>query len=350
MTISRRRFLALGAAGAAALGTARPGWFGRPSGGGSRAQGRWTPAPGLPRAAQEVYAAVRDGVIVMAGGMRSSADSSFEFETLEGTAFFDPEAGSWEAGPRLPEPRHHLSMAAVGGTVLGFGGFVGENLRTGFRFRRDVFALGDGRWSREGRMPVPLGESVALAVGGRVHLVTGSLHPENGRPRSASGTHLVYEPDSGAWSEARPAPTPRSSATGAVIDGKLYVVGGRRREGGFENLGALERYDPESDRWDTLRPLPSPAGGLAGASLDGILYCFGGERFGPSGGDVFDESWEYDPAEDEWTATAPMRTPRHGLAAAAVAGRVYAIGGNTAPGVGAATSDVVEALVPSAGG
>lgn len=295
-----------------------------------------------------MYAAVRDGVIVMAGGMRSGADSSLEFETLAGTAFLDPASGSWEKGPDLPEARHHLSLAAVDGTVYGFGGFVGDNLRTGFRFRRDVFALRDGSWTREGRMPAPLGETVALAVDGRIHLVTGSLHPEGERPRSASGKHLVYEPGAGAWSEARPVPTARSSAAGAVIDGELYVAGGRRRDGGFQNLGALERYDPEADRWDSLRPLPRPAGGLAGASVRGSFFCFGGERFGASGGGVFEESWRYDPASDAWTATAPMRTPRHGLAAAAVDGRVYAIGGNTAPAVGAATSRVVEALDPAA--
>jgi len=294
-----------------------------------------------------VYAAVRDGVIVLAGGMRSDADSSLEFETLAGTAFLDPVNESWEKGPDLPEARHHLSLAAVDGTVYGFGGFVGDNLRTGFRFRRDVFALRDGSWTREGRMPAPLGETVALAVDGRIHLLTGSLHPEGERPRSASGKHLVYEPGPGAWSEARPVPTARSSAAGAVIDGELYVAGGRRRDDGFQNLGALERYDPEADRWDSLRPLPRPAGGLAGASVRGSFFCFGGERFDASGGGVFEEAWRYDPASDEWTPAAPMPTPRHGLAAAAVDGRVYAIGGNTAPAVGAATSRVVEALVPS---
>jgi hypothetical protein len=42
-----------------------------------------------------------------------------------------------------------------------------------------------------------------------------------------------------------------------------------------------------------------------------------------------------------------MRTPRHGLAGTALDGRVYAIGGNTAAGIGAATSSVVETLTPS---
>ena len=347
MGMTRRRFLGLAAGGAAAIGA---GFGFRDAPGLQAPPGRWVEQPRLPWRTQEVYAAVRDGRIVVAGGMRSGASSSSSFETLAGTVALDPAEGAWTVGPELPAPRHHLVLATVGETVFGFGGFVGENLRTGFRFRGDVFALRDGGWSRVGEMPAPLGETVAMPVGGRVHLVTGSLHESDGPGGRATGRHLVYEPDSGSWSTARPAPTARSSATGGVVDGQLYVAGGRRMGRGVENLGALERYDPESDEWEQLRPLPQPAGGLAGTGLDGRLYCFGGERFGPDGGGVFRETWVYRPRADEWQELSPMRTPRHGLAAAAIDGRVYAIGGNTAPGVGARTSHAVEALEPSTAG
>ena len=346
MEMTRRRFLGLSAGGAAALGA---GFGFRGLLGRQAPPGRWGEAPRLPWRTQEVYATVRDGRIVVAGGMRSGANSRASFETIAGTAIFDPAEGAWTAGPDLPAPRHHLVLATVGETVFGFGGFVGENLRSGFRFRGDVFALRDGAWSRVGEVPAPLGETVALSAGGRVHLVTGTLHESDAPAGSVTGRHLVYDPGSGSWSEARPAPTARSSATGGVIDGRLYVAGGRRMSGGVENLGALERYDPESDRWEELRPLPQPAGGLAGTALGGRLYCFGGEHFGPDGGGVFREAWAYDPRTDGWQEMAPMRTPRHGLAAAAVDGRLYAIGGNTAPGVGSRTSNVVEAFEPPTG-
>jgi N-acetylneuraminic acid mutarotase len=195
-------------------------------------------------------------------------------------------------------------------------------------------------------MPTPLGETVALSVGGRIHLVTGSLHPDDGAPQGASRTHLVYESDADTWFEARPVPTARSSATGAVLDGHLYVAAGRRTGDGVTNLGALERYDPKTDTWAKLRPLPQPSGGLAGAALDGMLYVFGGEYFSDGGG-VYDRTWAYDPDADTWTERAPMRTPRHGLAGTALNGQIFAIGGNTAAGIGAATSSVAETLAPS---
>lgn len=341
MPFSRRRFLALGAAGAAALAT-RP-LKAVPTG---RREG-WESGPSLPWPTQEVYCTTWNGRIMVAGGLRSGADSDGRFTTLKETALFDPSTETWTSGPALPAPRHHIVLAEANGTAYGFGGFVGETLRNGFQFRRDVYAFDGDRWARIGAMPTPLGETVALSVDGRIHLVTGSLHPDDGDSQGASRTHLVYDPDADAWNEARPVPTARSSATGAVLDGHLYVAAGRRTDGGVTNLGALERYDPAADTWTELRPLPQPSGGLAGAALDGTLYVFGGEYFSEGGG-VYEHTWAYDPEADAWAQKEPMPTPRHGLAGAALDGHVFAIGGNTAAGIGAATSSVVEILSPTA--
>jgi N-acetylneuraminic acid mutarotase len=238
-------------------------------------------------------------------------------------------------------------LGTAAGRVYGFGGFVGESLRNGFQFRDDVYAFDGEQWTRVGAMPAPLGETVALSLDDRIHLITGSLHGSGEEQRGPTDKHLVYEPSADTWSRAAPAPTARSSATGAVIDGHLYVAGGRRREGGgITNLGTLERYDPAADRWTERAPMPQPSGGLAGAALGGILYVFGGEYFSDGGG-VYEHTWAYDPAADAWAERPPMPTPRHGLAGTAIDGRVFAIGGNTAAAIGAATAETVETLTPS---
>lgn len=340
MPSSRRQFLALAATGAAAAAT-RP-W--RTAHALASPSATWRSAPALPAATQEVYGTTWNGRVVVAGGLRSEANTRRRFTTLAQTALFDPTTETWSTGPDLPAPRHHIVLATVGDTAYGFGGFVGENLaQDGFQFRDDVYAFNGNGWTRIGGMPTPLGETVALSVDGRIHLVTGSLHGDETGP---TGRHLVYDPAADAWEEARPAPTARSSATGAVIDGQLYVAGGRTTQDGVTNLGALERYDPAADTWTELRPLPQPSGGLNGAAAGGTLYVFGGEYFSDGGG-VYDDTWAYAPAADEWAECPSMPTPRHGLAGVALNGRIYAIGGNTAPGIGAATSTTVDALVPS---
>jgi len=342
MLHSRRAFLRIALAGSAALALPSRSWARRAA---TRSAG-WRSVPSLPWPTQEVYGTAWNGQIVVAGGLRSEVNSKSRFTTLSGTAFFDPSDGAWSTGPNLPAPRHHLVLAAGPNRVYGFGGFVGETLQEGFQFRDDVYAFDGDEWARIGALPTPVGETVALSVDDRIHLVTGSLHPEDGDAQGASTAHLVYDPVDDTWMDAKPVPTARSSATGGGVDGRLYVAAGRRPDDGITNLGALERYDPETDTWTELRPVPQPSGGLNGAGANGRLYVFGGEYF-EGGGGVHEHTWVYDPVTDRWSEGPPMPTPRHGLAGVAVDERIYAIGGNTAAGIGAATVPTVEALDPS---
>ena len=41
----------------------------------------------------------------------------------------------------------------------------------------------------------------------------------------------------------------------AVLDGKLYAVGGLNDDGGI--LSSVERYDPATNAWEEVAPLPS---------------------------------------------------------------------------------------------
>lgn len=191
---------------------------------------------------------------------------------------------------------------------------------------------------------------MGLAVGDRIHLVTGRTPSgeANGdwNDQGDVATHRVLA--DGRWEQARPCPMARNSAAGAVLDGALWVAGGRTVAGG--GTGQLDRYDPAGDRWDTLAPVPFSAasgqqvgGGLAMVALGSKLVAFGGEWFAPGGGGVFAETWLYDPAADRWDEGPAMKTPRHGLAAAAVDGVAYAIAGSALVSSGA-TTGAVEAL------
>ncbi|MFN7231238.1 MAG: Kelch repeat-containing protein [Brevundimonas sp.] len=295
----------------------------------------WRAAAPLPWPAQEVHAAVWNGRIAVAGGLVGRTDAPLHIEDRVG--LYDPVADVWREGPRLPEPRHHPMMAVLGGDLWAIGGYgrgAGD-----WTNRTEVWRLSPGAdaWRSGSGLPTPQAEAVGLAHAGRVHLITGRS-PRDGvngqwRDQIDVATHLVLHGD--RWETARPCPMARNSAAGAVLEGALWIAGGRTVEGG--GTGRLDRYDPAADRWDTVAPIPvSPAsgrqvgGGLAMAALGGRLVAFGGEWFhraAPGGGGVFAETWLYHPHEDVWRAGPPMRTPRHGLAAATVGGTVYAIAG-----------------------
>jgi N-acetylneuraminic acid mutarotase len=111
----------------------------------------------------------------------------------------------------------------------------------------------------------------------------------------------------------------------AVVDGKIYVIGGRIPFGGGSNSN--EQYDPVTDTWTTKAILPDFRYGLAAAAVNGKVYTIGGSG-GSTYTDLNDVVREYDPAMDTWTTKSPMPTGRLDFVAAAFNGRIYAIGGH----------------------
>ncbi len=219
----------------------------------------------------------------------------------------------------------------------------------------EVWALDSEGWVAASPLPTPQCEAVGVALGGRLHLITGRTPSgaANGQweDQGDVATHQVLLADEGRWQTLRPCPMARNSAAGAVLDGAIWVAGGRTVAGG--GTGRLDRYDPGEDRWDTLAPIPRSyasnaqvGGGLAMAAVGGRLVAFGGEWFARPGGGVFRETWIYTVSDDAWTAGPAMLTPRHGLAAAAIEGTVYAIAGGAVVSGGGAVG-AVEAYAPS---
>ena len=339
-TLDRRAFLA--AAGAAAA---------IPSLACARETEAWTPRASLSWPVQEIYAAVHQGRIVIGGGLVARQGQPLHIEDRVG--LYDPATDSWSDLPRLPSPRHHPMVFASDDDLFVFGGY-GRSAAGEWTSMRDCWVLHEGAWVETVPLDAPQSETGGVSPDGRLHLITGRTPggPANGQWNDQADTdaHRVYITGVDVWDTAKPCPMARYSAAAAVLDGAIWVAGGRTVSGG--GTGRLDRYDPTADRWDTLAPIPpSPAtgqqvgGGLAMAAAGGKLVAFGGEWFQRGGGGgVFAETWLYDPATDRWERGPDMRTPRHGLAAAAVDGVVYAIAGGELVSGGRA-GGVVEALV-----
>ena len=96
----------------------------------------------------------------------------------------------------------------------------------------------------------------------------------------------------------------------AVLDGKLYAVGGYN-DGG--TLSSVERYDP-AHAWEAVAPMATARSRLAVAVLDGKLYVMGGN----GENEALCSLERYDPVTNAWEAAAPLTTARcfHGIAAA----------------------------------
>ena len=104
----------------------------------------------------------------------------------------------------------------------------------------------------------------------------------------------------------------------AVLDGKLYAVGGFS---GGDRLSSVERYDSALNAWEAVAPMASARCNFAMAVLDGKLYAVGGVNVN---GDDDDNDYDdgrhrlissverYDPALDAWEAGTPIGSARAG--------------------------------------
>ncbi len=128
-----------------------------------------------------------------------------------------------------------------------------------------------------------------------------------------------------SWQSAAPLATPRAGAAAAVLDGRLYVIGGRGAGGVL--LRTAEVFDPATG-WSPVAALEHPRADARAVVLDGRIYLIGGQDDEGTSNDTD----VYNPATNEWRTDDNLRDDRDGTAAGVVGGRLYVIGGASASG------------------
>ena len=301
----------------------------------------WEKRASMPYKVQEIYPALLEDKIHVVGGFT-------QHKGIIGVTakhlIYDPCTDLWGEKAPMPVARHHPYIVAHKGKLFALGGFEASARDAVWMMHEEswVYNPKTDTWGESVAAPERHAETVSVSLGERIHVIGGrglkGTRNKSYWDHTDTDRHLVFDPTSGFWQKAAPALRKRNSAAGAVINGLIYVAGGRSIKSG--NIADLEIYDPQEDKWRNGAPMPQAQGGLAAAALDGKLYVFGGEYF-HNGGGVYPECWAYDPATDQWKASVPMLTPRHGLGGVAINGWIYAIGGAHKKGLND-TSNVLE--------
>lgn len=280
---------------------------------------------------QETATVAVDGHIYVIGGFGPNA------RVLDRVQVYDTATDSWSDGPALPQAVHHANAAVVDGTIYVVGSMTGLN----FAAIGNVWALTpgiDADWRERAAMPAgsQRGGSVVGVVGGEI-LVAGGL-----RGSTAVTDVSAYDPEGDSWRQDLPQlAAPRDHGCGGIVGGTLYITGGR--SGAIESINA-DVLALEDGAWVSKAPMPTARGGTACGVIDGRIIVAGGEGNPDAATGVFSEVESYDPAGDAWTTLEPMPTPRHGMGAAAWAGKLYVPGGATTDAFGAVATH--EVLTP----
>jgi len=130
----------------------------------------------------------------------------------------------------------------------------------------------------------------------------------------------VYNPETGMWTQPLP-PLPRRTHdhAAAMVDGVLFVVGGRTETGGELESGYKLSAD---NQWEDIPKMREPRFGHCCVSLGGMLYTLGGWHE-----EKLKSCERFDAADQSWHPIAAMNHSRCGSAGVVLDGKIYMIGG-----------------------
>lgn len=180
-----------------------------------------------------------------------------------------------------------------------------------------------GTWTTKAPMPQPRYFAGGAIVGGRMYLLGGYDATGSSDPRPET-----YDSLTDTWIFGAPASIHRSEVAAGVLNNKIYVAGGFVNSDSNTGTGALEIYDPATDSWASGAPMPiSGIGNAASAAIGGKLYIAGGTH-GYWQSPAFPNLEIYDPMSDTWSAGAPLPLAVTEAGGAAIGGKFYVIGGH----------------------
>src|SRR5262249_19218521 len=202
--------------------------------------------------------------------------------------------------------------------------------RRGGRANRAGAPTPKPRAGRRGRaLPTARGALPATAHENKIYAIGGAKNPTYSTPElrptvpvENMATNEALDIASGTWSAAAPMLTARNHHGASLIDGKIYVVGGRIGStfiiGLSNNISTNEVYDIAKNTWAAVLGMPTPRSGVGTAVLNGRMHVLGGEAYLNDLVGTYRTHEAFDPKTNAWQRLPPMPTPRHGLAVAEI--------------------------------
>ena len=181
--------------------------------------------------------------------------------------------GEWEREEDMPTARNSLTAATVKGKIYAIGGFTRLNVpieMDGIVADLNVIPTVEeynpetGFWARKKDMPTARDSASTAVVDGKIYVIGGLVETFPINRLECLSIVEVYDPMTNTWAPRADMPTPRARPSISVVNGKIYVIGGWNFKGGIgevrniQTLSVVEMYNPVTDTWtEGLEPMPT---------------------------------------------------------------------------------------------
>jgi len=217
----------------------------------------------------------------------------------------DPTSCGWNALASSSISKLESQSAKVNGKLYTFAGFMSNLKITGVT---EVYDPATDSWSTGAPMPTPVTHMGAAVIGNDIWIVAGFV---GDHPGTATDKVQIYNTLTDTWRSGPALPNPRGSGAAAYANGKLHFFGGLLPDR-VTDVG--EHYVLEISNqaagWQAAAPMPNPRNHLSAAAVDGKIYAIGGQHGHDNG--VQDQSFlhVYDPQTDTWSRKADLPSAR----------------------------------------
>jgi N-acetylneuraminic acid mutarotase len=300
---------------------------------------RWDKAAPFPEPEEELYGIAAGGKMYVIGGFSENGKPApaMVYE-------YDAATDKWTKKKPIPVPVHHQAQAELNGKIYIFGGCQRPLTGPGAGGWQPV----DNSWEYDPKtdayralapMPIKRCSAIAEQINGKFYVIGGGTIQDNSgetalfgdRPQRILATNQMYDPATNTWTNKSPMNVARNHAFGGVVNGKIYVIGGRIgavHVTASSNTDVVEEYDPAKDLWSGLKArMPTPRSGGGWATYNGRIYIAGGEGQHERASYSFRAVEAYEPATNRWIIFPSMPQARHGAAGAFIGNKFHLVSG-----------------------
>jgi DNA-binding CsgD family transcriptional regulator/N-acetylneuraminic acid mutarotase len=269
---------------------------------------RWFQRAALPASRTRAAAVTVGNLIYLIGGEVNQAPSA---EVLT----YSIDTNTWQLLDTLkPTPTWSNTAVALNDKIYAAGGTTSGNR---FTNRFEVYDTRTKSWNILADLPIASSGHSMVGSGKKIYAF--GFNPQSGGKLSTADSY-VYDIGNNTWQPIASMPTQRTFTGAALMDDKIFVVGGY--SGGRE-VTMCEAYAPQSNEWSKCPDMLVPRGAFGLTKVSNLLFAIGG---GGSGFIGFNE--RYDTTSNTWQ---PIDSPLNGdwqnFAITSRATELYVIGG-----------------------
>ena len=316
---------------------------------------QWTRKKDMPTARSEFSTSVVDGKIFAIGGQVRLEQDEFGDITLSKVEMYDPKTDTWEQKANMPTPRSAVSTSVVDGKIFAIGG---DHLKKIKRYKGwgieakklptvEMYDPTTDTWTQKADMPTVRSYLSTSVMDGKIYAIGGM---SNSNEQWRLETVEVYDPATDTWAKMESINHARSCAAISVVNGEIYAIGGRGWSGIQSEpdpyLASVEVFNLKTNQWQEITEMPTPRTSHTASIVDGKVYVIGGYVQEDKEYKNLATIEIYEPATDRWTQAPDMLIGRSGHTTEVIDGQIYIFGGDSDGAEGPLTS--VEVYDPRA--